>query len=269
MQEIHVRLPQALDRADILPVAVESVGEETRLVGEHLRNDVLAEVMARHAVLRIFFKILREELAVEDVDAHRSEIRLRLGRLLLELDDAAFLVGIHDAEARSFLPRNLDDADRRFRLVPLVRLKHPRVIHRVDVVAREDQHIFRIDDVDEVEVLIDGVRRALIPVGAFFARIGRQDEYAAALLVEIPGTARAEVVVQLQRTVLREDADLVDARIGAVAQRKVDDAILAAERHSGLRDFLRQGAQTASLSSRQDHCKILCFSHKNPSRGAA
>ena len=267
LQKIHVRLPQALDRADILPIAVEGVGEETRFVGEHLRDDVLTEIVARHGVLRILFQVLLQELAVEDVNAHRGEIRLRLGRLLLELDDVPILVGVHDAEARRLFPRHLDDADRRLRLVPLVRLKHPRVIHRVDMVTRKDQHIVGIDDVDEVDVLIDGVRRSLIPVGALLARIGRQNEDAAILLVEIPRASRAEIVVKLQRTVLREDADLVDAGIGAVAQGKINDAVLAAKRYGGLCDLLRQGAQAASLPARQDHGQILCFSHKNPSPG--
>ena len=146
-------------------------------------------------------------------------------------------------------------------------LKHPRVIHRVDVVARKDQHIVGINDVDEVNVLIDGVRRTLIPVGALLARIRRQDEDTTVFLVKIPRTSRAEIIVKLQRTVLREDADLVDAGIGAVAQGKINDAVLTAKRHGGLCDLLCQGAQSTSLPARQDHGQILCFSHKNPSSG--
>jgi len=43
-EERHVRFPVRLDRADVLPVAVEVVAEDARPAVEHRRNDVPAEV---------------------------------------------------------------------------------------------------------------------------------------------------------------------------------------------------------------------------------
>ena len=221
--------------------------------------------MARRLILRIVFEVLLEEALVEDVDAHRSEVGFRFRRLLLEFFDAARLVRIHDAEARSFFPRHLDDADGRIRFVLLVRFEHPRIIHRVDVVARKNQHILRICEVNEVQVLIDGIRRAAIPISALLACIRRQDEDAAVLRVEIPRAARCEVVVELERTILRQHTDLLDAGIRAIAERKIDDAVFAAERHRRFRDVLRESTETASLAARQDHGQAFCLSHKyNP-----
>ena len=39
-----LRLPVALDRADVLPVAVEPVAEDARPAVDHRRDDVAAEV---------------------------------------------------------------------------------------------------------------------------------------------------------------------------------------------------------------------------------
>src|ERR1039458_1634725 len=46
----------------------------------------------------------------------------------------------------------------------LVLLQHAPVIHFVDVVAREDDHVLRLFGTDGVDVLIDRVRRSHVPV---------------------------------------------------------------------------------------------------------
>ena len=54
-----------------------------------------------------------------------------------------------------------------------------------------------------------------------------EDMYAAIGAVQVPGLARADVAVQLQRTVLGQNANCVDAGVDTVGQGKVDDAVLA------------------------------------------
>ena len=44
IEQLHVRLPVALDGADVLPVAVEPIAEDARAAVEHRRDDVAAEV---------------------------------------------------------------------------------------------------------------------------------------------------------------------------------------------------------------------------------
>ena len=108
------------------------------------------------------------------------------------------------------------------------------------MIARKHQHILRVHRRDEVQVLIDCIRCPLIPVSAFVPRVRRQDEYAAIALIEIPCTACAKIIMELERAILREHADLVDTRICTIAQRKVDDTIFAAERYCRLCNILCQ-----------------------------
>ena len=58
--------------------------------------------------------------------------------------------------------------------------------------------------------------------------------YAAVQAVQIPWLSVADVLVEQQRLVLRQDTDCVDAGIDAVGEREINDAVLAAERNGGL-----------------------------------
>ena len=78
--------------------------------------------------------------------------------------------------------------------------------------------------------------------------------YAAIGAVQVPGLARADVAVQLQRTVLGQNAHCVDAGVDTVGQGKVDDAVLAAEGDRGLCYMAGQGVKPAALPSGQQHC---------------
>ena len=75
--------------------------------------------------------------------------------------------------------------------------------------------------------------------------------------VEIPRTPVPDIIVELQRLILRQHADRVDAGIDAVAQRKVDDSILASVGDGGLGDMLRQRIQPGALAARKQHCYTL------------
>ena len=136
--------------------------------------------------------------------------------LFLEFRDRVVFVHAHDAKARRILPGHLHNGDGTVRARFFVVGEHLGVIHLVDVVAREDEHILGVVHVDKADVLEDGVGRALIPRRTARALIRRQDVHAAVRAVEIPRLARADVAVELQRAVLRQNADGVDASVGAV-----------------------------------------------------
>ena len=88
--------------------------------------------------------------------------------------------------------------------------QHLAVIHLIDMVAREDQHVIRIVHLDEVQVLIDGVRGAFVPCRLRLLLIRRQDVYAAEVPVKIPRLAVAYVLVEHKRLILRQNAYRVD-----------------------------------------------------------
>jgi len=78
-------------------------------------------------------------------------------------------------------------------------------------------------------------------------------------LVQTPGLAVADVLVELQRLILGENTYGVDTGIDAVGKGKVDDAVLAAEGDGRLGGFLRQNLQTAALATGQKHGDAAFF----------
>ena len=112
-------------------------------------------------------------------------------------------------------------------------LQHQPVIHFVDVIARQNQHVLRLFRADRIDVLINRVRRSHVPVIADSLH-GRQnlDELSHLPRQDVP--ALADVAVQRQRFVLGEDVNPAKIRVDAVRKGDVDDAVNAAEGHGGL-----------------------------------
>ena len=112
---------------------------------------------------------------------------------------------------------------------------------------------------DELDVLVDGVGGALVPLGLLGARVGRQHLHAAVGAVQTPGLAVADVLVQLQGLVLGQNAHGVNAGVDAVGQGEVDDPVLPAEGNGRLGGVLRQDVQTGALATGQQHGDTALF----------
>jgi hypothetical protein len=85
--------------------------------------------------------------------------------------------------------------------------------------------------------------------------------YAAVQAVQVPWLSVADVLVEQQRLVLRQDTDCVDAGINAVGEREINDAVLAAERNGGLCQLLVRAYNLEP--DRQPaawRCILSCFS---------
>src|ERR1700730_15234798 len=102
------------------------------------------------------------------------------------------------------------------------------------MVTGEDQDVLWRVAAQDIEVLIDRVGGAFVPV-AGHALLCRQqfDELPESVVEEVP--ASLHVADQALRLVLGADADAAHARVHAVGKRKIDDAKFAAERYGGLR----------------------------------
>ena len=136
---------------------------------------------------------------------------------------------MHDAEADGLHPRHLEAADGDVGALVDVLLQHQLVVHLVDVVAGEDHHELRAVVGDDVEVLVDRVGGALVPLGLADALAGGQDVEALVALGAEEVPAALQVADQGMRLVLGGDADAADAGVQRVRQREVDDPGLAAE----------------------------------------
>ena len=140
---------------------------------------------------------------------------------------------------------------------------HLAVVHFVDVVAGEHQHIVGIKLLDEADVLIDGVRRAAIPFARLALGIGRKHKHTAAVQIQIPRLAGADVAVQLKRLILSQHADGVDAGVGAVGERKINDSVFTAKGNGRLRHNLCEDSQATALTAGQQHCDTVLLSQKD------
>ncbi len=131
---------------------------------------------------------------------------------------------------------------------------HAAVVHLVDVVAREHDDVVGREAVDEVDVLVDRIGRASIPASHIpHARVGLEHVDAAGWRVEVPRRTCANVAIEDEGLVLRENAHHPDAGVCAVRKRKVDDAVLATVGYRGFGSKACEHAEPAALSACQYH----------------
>ena len=130
-----------------------------------------------------------------------------------------------------------------------VLLEHRLVIHFVDVVAGENEDVIRLLAADRIDVLVDGVRGALIPV-LRNAHLRRQD-FDEVAEPHQHGPAAANVPIEAERFVLREDEDAAQIAVQAVRERDVDDPIDAAKRHGGFGAVASERPEALALAASQ------------------
>ena len=135
----------------------------------------------------------------------------------------------------------------------LMLAQHQVVVHLVDVVAGEDQHVLRLFAADGVDVLVDGVGRAHVPVLAHALHRRQNLDELAEFSAHDVGPAFADVAVQRQRLVLRQDVNATQVGVDAVGERDVDDAIDAAEGDGRFGAVARQRIKTLTCSSGQQN----------------
>src|SRR5688572_13049193 len=106
--------------------------------------------------------------------------------------------------------------------------KHLRVIHLVDVVARQHDDVARHLARNRIEILVYGVGRAEVPMLADTLLRGEDfDEFAELFGHDVP--AHPDVTVERKRLVLGADEDPPQAGIHAIAEREIDNPVRPAE----------------------------------------
>ena len=268
-ENVHVGLPVGVEIPDVPPVVVAGLARDAvrqevidvdPVAREEIRDDVLAEVVARVGVLRVGGDLLIERLRVEDVVAHRDEAvpgvsrdGLRVLRLLLEADHHAVLVNLDDAEAVRGLLGDPYRRDGEHSALRLVEVQHLRHVHLVDVVGAEHADAGGLHLLDEGDVLVDRVSRAVVPALAH-PHLRRDG------LDEAPGDAAHvpalfEVHVEGLRLELGQDVDLDDVRVDQVVQHEVDEAVAPAVWNSRLASGNCERKETGSLTACKNYCK--------------
>src|SRR5262249_43176783 len=154
--------------------------------------------------------------------------------LLFKTGDAAAAVDLHYAEVVGLTGINEDGGQGHVGAGGVVLVQHGLVVHFVDVIAGQDDHVLALLAANGIDVLVNGVGGAQVPVLAH-ALHGWQDlDELAQLPRHHRAPAFADVAVQRKRLVLGEDIHAAQVGVDAVGERDIDDAVVAAEGHGGL-----------------------------------
>ncbi len=275
--QIHVGFVIGLDGADIAPVRffffifiAEVVGEDAMLFDD-ARDDVLAEIVLGIGVFGVGDQDGHQELRVKEIDAHGSvhlvgvhARGLGMRGLFLESDNAPVFVRFDDTEtARGLLGIHFEGRDGNIRAGFHVLLQHLLVIHFVDMVAGKNEDVVRLLGTDRINVLIDRVGGALVPLlRDAHLRSEDFDEFAVA---HERGPAAANVAIQAERFVLRENKNAAEVAIETIREGDVNDAVNSAERHCRLGAITRQGPKALALSAGQQHTDRVAHQRHVPS----
>ncbi len=154
-----------------------------------------------------------------------------------------------------------------------MRVEHLAVVHLVQLVARQDQHLAAAMAVEVARALAHGVGGALEPLGAVLGLLGREHrDEGRAEHVEL--VRHRQVLVEALGVVLRQHEDAPQVRVDAVADRDVDQPVLAADRHGRLRALVREREQARPAAAPEDdgealvHAPAFCHAGSRGCQGA-
>ena len=180
--------------------------------------------------------------------------------LLLEGDDLAVAVELEESHRRRIVDRHRLRRDSDVGLPIDVRLDHLVVVHAVQMIAGKNQVVVGVVAHEVPRRLPHRVGRPLKPVRVVGRLLGRED-FHEPRTEQIHPVRLRDVPVERRRVELREDEDAPDVGVQAIADRNVDQAVLAADRDSRLRAMLRQRKQTRTLTAPEDereHLVVRC-----------
>ena len=174
--------------------------------------------------------------------------------LLLEPDDLAARVEPEDPHRRRVLRRDRLGGNRDVGPPLDVLLDHRRVVHAVQVVAGEDQVVLRVVIDEMPRRLSDRVGRALEPVRVV-GRLLRREDLDEPAGEHVHPVRLGDVPVERCRIELGQHVDPPDVGVQAVADRHVDQPVLARDRHGRLGAEMSEGKQAGAASAPEDECE--------------
>src|SRR5688572_9232961 len=283
LAEIHAGVEIGVEGADVAPVfrrllvlVVETVGKDRPLLNER-GQDVPAEVVLAVGARRVFLQGAHQHVGLEDVDTHRGKSNVaragrqaRVRRLFLEFDYELRGVDGDDAEAARVAGGCFDCRNRGVAVFLEMVAKHLRVIHLVDVVARQHDDVARHLARNRIEILVYGVGRAEVPMLADTLLRGEEfDEFAELFGHDVP--AHPDVTVERKRLVLGADEDPAQAGIHAIAEREIDNPVMPAEVNRGVCALFSERKKTfpGAASEQNDENVVEDHDQGSPRAGVA
>ena len=132
-----------------------------------------------------------------------------------------------------------------------MRLDHLRVVHPIEVIARENHVVVGVVPGEVPGRLAHGIGRSLVPMRIVRRLLGGEDVHEPAA-EQIHPIGQRDVAVERRRVELRQHEDAPDVGVDAVADGDVDQPVLAADRHGRLRPMLGERKEPRPLPAAQD-----------------
>jgi hypothetical protein len=174
--------------------------------------------------------------------------------LFLETDNLAASIEPEDAHRRGDVGWNRLRRDCDVGVAIDVGVDELGVVHAIELVAGEHQVVVGFVPGNMPRRLPDRVGRALVPVRVVGRLFGGEnlDE---ALVEDVHPVRLSDMPVERRRVELREHEDPPHVGVQAVADRDVDQPVLAANRHGGFRALLCERKQPLALASAENDCQ--------------
>ena len=208
---------------------------------------MLSEITSRHVLHAD--QCFSQYFPRKNIDSHGCQITSRLLRLLFKFIDLSVLICDDYTKSARLFPRNRHAGNRHCCVILFVIIQHHFIIHLINMVTWQNQDIFWIICINIVNVLVNGIGCAGIPVTSGASLIWWENSYSSVVTIQIPRHSDPDVCVQPQRLVLSKYTNRIDPGIDAVAQWKVNDPVLAAKGNCRFCNLCSKHAQSASLTA--------------------
>src|SRR5687768_3686937 len=180
-------------------------------------------------------QLFKQERCIEYIDTHACKRVPGLtgygssrGGLLGEAGDTQVLVHAHDTESVHRLHWHINACDRHVSGFLHVIGQQLAIVHFINVVTAQDQHVLRIMNAQYVDILIHRIGGSLVP-GFLDPLLSRQqfNKFMESSIQKTP--AVLDMTDQTLRLVLSSNTNTANSGVNAIGKRKIDDAEFAAE----------------------------------------
>ena len=123
------------------------------------------------------------------------------------------------------------------------------VIQLVHAVTGRDHNVRLMAFLQEIQILVDGVRGSSVPVAVGGGDGGGEYKQTTLLPAKIPPLGGTEMFIQRSRVVLCQHGYLLNMRVGHIAEREIDAPVASRNRHGRNGSLMRQFSHSVVISA--------------------
>ena len=172
---------------------------------------------------------INQHIFTEDVNAHRGQRFTCPAGFFAKIDQTIVGGDGNDAVAMGVVQINATHSDCQIGVVLDVLAQHGPVIHQINMIAGQHEHVFFTLLLHKIKITAHRIRRTQLPVAIGPAPVGLKQPHTTAGPIQIPRLTDADVIIQAARAILGKHSNIINFAIDAIAQGEVDQAEFAAK----------------------------------------